>query len=66
MSDLRILVVGGGVIGIATAHAILHKLQNIEVTIAAEEFTPDTTGMVFAKSMQFNNIFIALLTINVV
>ena len=40
----RVCVVGGGVIGISSACAILKQLPNVQLTIISEQFTPDTTG----------------------
>ncbi|CAN7947114.1 unnamed protein product [Ixodes pacificus] len=41
---LRVGVVGGGIIGLTTALKVLETIDNVEVTIIAEHFTPHTTA----------------------
>ncbi|EEC04728.1 D-amino acid oxidase, putative [Ixodes scapularis] len=41
---LRVGVVGGGIIGLTTALKVLETIDNVNVTIIAEHFTPHTTG----------------------
>ena len=40
----RVCVVGAGIIGVSTAVNILESIPNVEVTILAEKFSPDTTS----------------------
>ena len=40
----RVAVVGAGVIGLTTAVAIKETFPNADVTIFADEFSPNTTG----------------------
>ncbi|CAN8025371.1 unnamed protein product [Ixodes persulcatus] len=41
---IKIAVVGAGVVGMATAVRILESVENAQVTVIAESFTPHTTG----------------------
>ncbi|XP_071836960.1 D-aspartate oxidase-like isoform X2 [Apostichopus japonicus] len=41
---MKVAVIGAGVIGLSTALRILQKLPDVEMTIFADKFTPDTTG----------------------
>ncbi len=40
----KVCVVGAGIIGISTAVSILESTPNVEVTVLAEKFSPDTTS----------------------
>ncbi|GAB6022028.1 hypothetical protein CHUAL_006178 [Chamberlinius hualienensis] len=40
----RVAVVGGGVIGISSALAVVQRVPNLSLTVIAESFSPDTTG----------------------
>ena len=42
--QVRVVVVGAGIIGLPTAVNILEKVGNTDVTIVSEELTPNTTG----------------------
>lgn len=49
MSKRRsVCVVGGGVIGLSTAYVILTQRDDVDVTVIADKFSPDTTGDVSA------------------
>jgi D-amino-acid oxidase len=41
---MRIAVIGAGIIGMTTAVAIKEAFPSTEVTIFADNFTPNTTG----------------------
>lgn len=41
---MKVAVIGAGVIGLSTALRILQKFPDVEMTIFADKFTPDTTG----------------------
>ena len=41
---LRICVVGGGVIGLSTACRLQDELPGADVTVIADELSPNTTG----------------------
>ncbi|XP_022107139.1 D-aspartate oxidase-like isoform X3 [Acanthaster planci] len=40
----KVCVVGAGIIGLSTAYIIQDKIPDVEVTIIADRFSPDTTG----------------------
>lgn len=44
MRGVRIVVVGGGVVGFSTAVCIAEALPSCSVTLLSETFSPDTTG----------------------
>ncbi|XP_057656207.1 D-aspartate oxidase [Diorhabda carinulata] len=48
MTDLKIIVVGSGVIGVTTANELLNSFNNVEVTILADQFYEDTCSWVAA------------------
>jgi len=39
-----VCVIGAGVIGLSTACRLQEELPNVDVTIIADEFSPNTTG----------------------
>ncbi|KAG7176893.1 D-amino-acid oxidase-like [Homarus americanus] len=41
---VRVVVVGGGVNGVGSALAILHRLPECDLTIITQDLTPNTTG----------------------
>ena len=44
MSKPKICVVGAGVIGLSSAIQILEKYPNVDLTVVAEKFSPNTTS----------------------
>lgn len=48
MSDLKIAVVGAGVVGITTACELQKRFRNIKIDILAHEFYEGTTSYVAA------------------
>ena len=40
----KVAVVGGGIIGISSAVRAIETVPNVEVTLIADKFTPNTTG----------------------
>lgn len=48
----NIAVVGCGAVGLTTAFAIQTRLQNVNVTIFAKEFSPNTTSDISAGYWQ--------------
>jgi len=40
----RVCVIGAGIIGLPTAYRLQEALPDIDITIVAEEFSPNTTG----------------------
>ncbi|KAJ7990808.1 hypothetical protein DPEC_G00290750 [Dallia pectoralis] len=48
MKNVKVVVVGAGVVGSSTALCIAEALPNCSVTLMAERFTPDTTSDVAA------------------
>ncbi|XP_034015779.1 D-aspartate oxidase [Thalassophryne amazonica] len=54
MKNVKVAVIGGGVVGVSTAVCIAEALPSCSVTLLAEKFSPDTTsdiaaGIVFSK-----------------
>ncbi|GIY73821.1 d-aspartate oxidase [Caerostris extrusa] len=41
---LKVAVIGGGVIGITSAYVIAENLEDVQVTVFSESWSPDTTG----------------------
>lgn len=53
MKNVRVAVVGAGVVGVSTAVCVAETLPSCAVTLIAEAFSPDTTsdgaaGILFA------------------
>lgn len=44
MKNIRVAVVGAGVVGLSTAVCIAEALPFCSVTVLAEKFSPDTTS----------------------
>ena len=40
----RVCVIGAGIIGLSTAYRLQETLQNVDITIVSEQFSPITTG----------------------
>ncbi|XP_072046265.1 D-aspartate oxidase-like [Amphiura filiformis] len=40
----KVCVIGAGIIGLSTAVCIIEQIPDVEVTIIADKFTPETTG----------------------
>ncbi len=43
-NTVKVCVVGAGVIGLSTAVCIVEQMPDVEVTIIADRFSPDTTA----------------------
>ena len=42
--QVRVVVVGAGVIGLPTAVKVIETIPNVDVTLVSDKFSPDTTG----------------------
>lgn len=42
--DLKVCIVGAGVIGLSTALRLCHELDHVRVTVLADKFLSDTTS----------------------
>ncbi|PIO29048.1 hypothetical protein AB205_0157690 [Aquarana catesbeiana] len=51
MQNMRVAVIGGGLVGLSTALYITESLPQCTVTVISEEFSPNTTGDVAAGSL---------------
>jgi len=40
----QVCVIGAGIVGLSTAYRLQETLQDVNVTIISEEFSPNTTG----------------------
>jgi len=40
----RVCVIGAGIIGLSTAYRLKEAVPDVDITIVAEEFSPNTTG----------------------
>lgn len=45
---IKVVVLGGGIIGMTTAVRALETLDDVDVTVVSERFSPHTTGDVAA------------------
>ncbi|XP_053316030.1 D-aspartate oxidase [Spea bombifrons] len=48
MKTIKVVVIGGGLVGLSTAICISESLPQCEVTVVSESFSPNTTGDVAA------------------
>ncbi|XP_040206171.1 D-aspartate oxidase [Rana temporaria] len=51
MQNMRVAVIGGGLVGLSTALYITESLPQCTVTVISEKFSPNTTGDVAAGSL---------------
>ena len=55
MRRTKIAVIGAGVIGLTSAYSVKLFDENIDVTVYAEKFSPNTTSNVAAGAFKFHD-----------